>query len=223
MNNSHRILSLFQELERADSALTKILEKLMNMNEILDPLERDLRVSDFSASGAFKRGTIKGIVCSLTALIKGDPLSKSLEAQQGKGLELPSIIKGADRNESKSTCNSILKIIESELVNELPRFVINLRWSILPQLLNPQHALIIGTRYSNLKESESKRLVTKLEQQGLKVFEDSGEYGGGLLTYHLLESIDKRGKITVFEVTVSKELAENERQIGFVLQAFSII
>ena len=223
MNSSNRNRSLLQELERADSALTKILEKVMIFNEILKPIELALRVSDFSSSGVYKRGTTNGIVCSLTALIKGDPLSRSLEALQGKGLELPSIIKGADRNESRSTCKAILKIIESNSGNGFPRFIVNLRWSMLPKILSQKKILIIGKRYSNLKDSESRKLADELVRQGLEVLDDSGEYGGGQLTYHLLESVDNKKKATIFEVTLSKELAEDEKRVGLILQALSIL
>ncbi|TFG33977.1 hypothetical protein EU527_05835 [Candidatus Thorarchaeota archaeon] len=223
MNKSNRDNSLFQELERADSALTKVLEKLIVINDSLKPVLRELRVIDFSSSGIFKRGIANGIICSVTSLIRGDPLSKSLEAQQGKGLEIPSIIMAADRNESRNTCDSILKIIESEFLKKTPRFIINLRWGSMPKILNPHNILVIGRRYSNLEEQELKKLTTNLEQQGLRVYEDSGEYGGGLLIYHLLESVGKTGNTTVFEITLSKELAENEKQVGFILQAFSTI
>lgn len=223
MNGSIKNNGLLQELERADTLLTKVFEKLANFNEILKPIELELRVNDFSSSSIIIPGSINGIVCALTALVKGDPLSLSLEALQGKGLNLPSIIKSADRNESRSTCYSILKIIESSLDSIKPRFVVNLRWSKLPSLLMKKKVIIIGNRYSSLENVEKMKLSNKLEQQSIDVLEDSGEYGGGILVYHLLESIDYKRKTTIFELTLSKEMAGDEKQLGFILQALSTL
>lgn len=223
MKNTQRELNLIHELERADLVLKEVLDRISNLNETLRPIELTLKVNDFSSSGVFQPGAINGFVCALTALIKGDPLSMSLEALHGKGLELPSIIKGADRNESSNTCNSILKIIESGQKEEPPRFIVNMRWVTFPKPLPKKNLLVIGTRYSSLSESEIKKLISKLERYGLEILKDQGEYGGGKLTYHLLQSFNEKKSVSVFEITLSKELAENDQLLSQIMQALSIL
>ncbi len=221
MNSSQINQNLLNELERADSTLSKILEQLRSFNDSLKPVELALRVNDFASKGVLRRGTIKGVVCILTALIRGDPFFKSLDALEGKGLELPSIIKSADRIESKDTCDSILKIVESLSQRNLVKFVVNLRWCQFPISLNNDKTIIIGTRYNNMDKSDTKKIASALTQRGYEVFEDRGEYGGGLLTYSLLDTLDNAERMKVFEVTLSKQLAESEFHVANILEVLS--
>jgi len=223
MKSSQKNQNLLQVLERANVALTTILEKLVVFNDSLKPVERSLRVSDFSSKGVLRAGAIRGIVCVLSSMIKGDPYSKSLEALEGKGLKLPSIIKSADRNESRHTCDSIIKIIESLARKDPPRFVVNLRWSTLPRSLNNKNVIVMGTRYNNLNDSETTQIISAMKQRGFDVLQDDGEYGGGLLTYLLIETLDDKRKLKVLELTVSREIAENENQVIQILEALSTL
>ncbi|MCK5389432.1 MAG: hypothetical protein KAJ36_03025, partial [Candidatus Thorarchaeota archaeon] len=114
MSSLNRHRSLLQELERTETVLNRLLKKISNVSDLLRPLEHSLRAEDFSSSGSYVPGTSNGVVCVLSSLIKGDPLSSSIDLIRGKGLKLPAIIKGSDRSETKSTCDSILKIIEGK-------------------------------------------------------------------------------------------------------------
>ena len=223
MNKPQKNQNLEQVLERANTALTTILEKLVVFNDSLKPVELSLRVSDFSSKGVLRLGTINGIVCVLTSMIKGDPYSKSLGALEGKGLKLPSIIKSADRSESRHTCNSIIKIIESLERKNSPRFVVNLRWSILPRSLDHTKAIVMGTRYNNLNASDTQQILSAMKQRGFDVLKDDGEYGGGLLTYLIIESLHNKRKLKVLELTLSKEIAESENHVIQVLEALSTL
>ncbi len=223
MNSSKIDQKLLKELERVDDTLSKILSQLINFNDSLRPIEFTLRVNDFSSKGILRRGAINGIVCILSALIKGDPFSISIKELEGKRLELPSIIKSNDRNESKHTCDSILKTVESLYERNVPKFVINLRWAILPRNLNHNRIIIVGTRYSNLDDTDLTEIISKMKQMGYEVLMDRGEYGGGLLTYSLLDTFGNKNTIRVFELTLPKELAENEKHVTQILQVLSAI
>ena len=223
MNSSQKKRTLLRELNRADSVLSSILEKIVRFNEVLKPIELNLHVNDFSSKGVLYQGPRKGIICVLSALIKGDPLAISFEALKGKGLALPSIIKSADRNESRSTCESILKIIESIASRNVGGLVVNIRWSTMPKILNQRDTIIIGTRYTNLLESEIREVINSLSSQGFEAYEDRGEFGGGLLTYFLLENISRKHKLRVLELTLSKEVANVETKVEKIIQVLSTL
>ena len=223
MKSPQKNRNILQELERADVALTRILEKLRTFNDSLKPVELNLRVNDFSSKGVLRRGSVNGIICVLTASIKGDPLALSLEALEGKGHKLPSIIKSADRNESRDTCDSILKTIESLSQKSSTKFVVNLRWNTLPRNLNRGNIIVLGTRYYSLNDSDIQKIMAMFKSSGFEMLEDGGEYGGGLLVYSLLETLNKKDKTKIFELTLSKELAEDERKVSQILQVLSML
>ncbi len=219
--NEHR--SLLQELERTETVLNRLLKKISNVSDFLRPLEHSLRAEDFSSSGSYVPGTSNGIVCVLSSLIKGDPLSSSIDLIRGKGLKLPAIIKGSDRNETKSTCDTILKIIEGKPGGTPINYVINLRWANLPSIVDDTNLVVIGKRFHYRKKRDLKKLQTRFEEIGFQVLEDVGQFGGGPLTYRLTELARKLGNMTVLEITLSHCIAENHDRVAEILESLTIL
>ncbi len=219
--NEHR--SLLQELERTETVLNRLLKKISNVSDFLRPLEHSLRAEDFSSSGSYVPGTSNGVVCVLSSLIKGDPLSSSIDLIRGKGLNLPAIIKGSDRNETKSTCDTILKIIEGKPGGTPINYVINLRWANLPSIVDDSNVVVIGKRFHYRKKRDLKKLQTRFEEIGFQVLEDVGQFGGGPLTYRLTELARKLGNMTVLEITLSHCIAENHDRVAEILESLTIL
>jgi len=215
--------SLLQELERAESVLGNLFEKISKVNSYLKPLEHSLRTEEFSSSGSYIPGASNGIVCILSALIKGDPLFNSVESIRGKGRKLPAIIMGSDRSETKSTCNSILKILEGNPSGIQISYIINLRWANLPPVIDSTNALVIGTRYLHSQKDVLKTLYNRLQEDGFQILEDRGEFGGGPLAYKLTEFAKKIGNITVLEITFSRHFAENQEKVVKILESLTIL
>lgn len=219
--NGHR--SLLQELERVEIVLNRLLEKISNVSDFLRPLEHSLRAEDFSSSGSYVPGTSNGVVCVLSSLIKGDPLSSSIDLIKGRRLKLPAIIKGSDRSETKSTCDSILKIIEGKPGGTPIDYVINLRWANLPSIINDTNVVVIGNRYNYRKKEALKKLHIRFKELGFQILEDVGQFGGGPLTYRLTGLARKQGNMTVLEVTLSHRMAENHDRVAEILESLTIL
>ena len=219
--NEHR--SLLQELERTETVLNRLLKKISNVSDLLRPLEHSLRAEDFSSSGSYVPGTSNGVVCVLSSLIKGDPLSSSLDLIRGRGLKLPAIIKGSDRSETKSTCDSILKIIEGKPGGTPINYVINLRWANLPSIVDDTNMVVIGKRFQYIEKGDLKKLKIRFKELGFQVLEDVGQFGGGPLTYRLTELARKLGNMTVLEITLSHCIAENHDRVAEILESLTIL
>lgn len=219
--NGHH--SLLQELERTETVLTRLLKRISNISDFLKPLEHSLRAEDFSSSGSYIPGTSNGVVCVLSSLIKGDPLSSSLDLIRGRGLKLPAIIKGSDRSETKSTCDSILKIIEGKPGGTPINYVINLRWANLPSIVDDTNMVVIGKRFQYIEKGDLKKLKIRFKELGFQVLEDVGQFGGGPLTYRLTELARKLGNMTVLEITLSHCIAENHDRVAEILESLTIL
>ena len=219
LNESHGLLG---ELEKVEGVLLQILEKLSNVNSILVPLEHSLTAKDFSSSESYVHGTADGIVCVLSANIKGDPLFNSIENTRGKGRKLPSIIKGADRSETKTTCDSILKIVRGKPRGNSINYVINLRWANMPSI-NDDDVIVIGIRFYSDPSNVLETLSSRFLGLGLKVMYDRGEFGGGPLTYRLTELAREAGNVPIFEITLSRKCAENHERVTDILESFTIL
>jgi hypothetical protein len=221
MNSSSERRNILGELRRAEDILNNLLERLSELFAVLEPLESHLRLTDFSSSGMYIPGSKNAIICALTADIRGDPIHAAIELTKGKGLKLPAIIKGSDRSESTSTCESILKIIKTQLRSTGTKAITNLRWSSLPKVIDRDSVVIIGTRYSHAGANEIMRLKDRLKKLNLEVYEDDGEYGGGLLTYRLMKLVEEMDDVIVLEMTLSSSLTSDLPKVVEILEALS--
>ena len=214
---------LLAEIEKTEKVLEGLFQKISKVNEYLGPLEHTLRSEDLSSTGSFIPGMSEGIVCVLSAIIKGDPLANSISSITGKGRKFPSIIKGSDRSETKSTCDSILKIVEGNPGGLPISFVINLRWANLPSSINSNKILVLGKRYIHDQRRNLKKLSERYEEMGIEVLEDRGQFGGGLLTFKLANLARKLQTMSVIEITLSRHLAEDSKRVAEILESFTIL
>jgi hypothetical protein len=215
--------ALVRELERAEQTLGSLLQRLSSIHTSLDSIETNLRVDDLSTSGLFVQGSTTGIVCALTADIKGDPIHQTFEVLRGRGFRLPVIIKDSDRSESPATCDSIMRIIRAQLKLKTSKLIVNLRWSSLPAVIDSDNAVILGTRYRYGDSREISAFEEKLRELNLQVLEDDGEFGGGLLTYKLTELARETQNVVVLEMTLSSTLAGNAPKIAEILEAITTL
>ncbi|RDE15755.1 MAG: hypothetical protein C4K48_02945 [Candidatus Thorarchaeota archaeon] len=214
---------LLQELERAEQILGSLLQRLSNLHTSLESIESNLRVDDFSTTVLIVQGSTTGIVCALTADIKGDPIHDAFESLRGRGFRLPVIIKGSDRSESQATCDSIMRIIRAQLKLKTSQLIINLRWSPLPTVIDSNRAVILGTRYKHGSPREISTFKEKLRELNLQVLDDDGEFGGGLLTYKLTELAREAENVVVLEMTLSSTLAGNVPKIAEILETITTL
>ena len=223
MTSASEAANLFRELERAEEILGSLLLRLSSFHASLESVESNLRADDFSTSGLFVQGSTNAIVCALTADIKGDPIHDAFEGLRGKGFRLPVVIKGSDRSESQTTCDSIMKIIRAQLKLKTSELIVNLRWSPLPAVIDGSRAVVLGTRYGHGDAREISTFKEKLTELNLQVLEDNGEFGGGLLTYKLAELAREVGNVLVVEMTLSSALAGNVSKIAEILEAITTL
>ncbi|TFG98140.1 hypothetical protein E4H12_06905 [Candidatus Thorarchaeota archaeon] len=223
MSNVNGHHSLLEELEKAESVLEGLLRKISNVNEYLNPLEHMLRAEDFSSTGSYIAGVSNGIVCVLSAMIKGDPLATSIELIKGKGRIIPAIIKGSDRSETKSTCDSILKIVEGKPGGIPITYVINLRWANLQSVIDGENVLVVGKRFSYGEKVSLNKLYNRFKEIGITILEDQGEFGGGPLTFRLTQLARKLQNMTILEVTLSRHFAEDYERVAEILESFTIL
>jgi hypothetical protein len=52
-----------------------------------------------------------------------------------------------------------------------------------------------------------------LEKIGLKIVRDNGEFGGGPLTYEIVKSFSNRRNLLVAELTLSRQVVENDTAV----------
>jgi hypothetical protein len=203
---------LLKELERTEIVLQDLLTTLSNLNSALKPIEREMKVSDFASSGEYVQGASRGVVCVLTGLIQGDPLQRIL-TEIGRGGDIPALIKAGDRSESDMTVESIVNRLHAEDQKRSLEYMLNLRWAELPEPLEREKVVIIGTRYESGNSIRLTKLETELEKIGLKIVRDNGEFGGGPLTYEIVKSFSNRRNLLVAELTLSRQVVKNDTAV----------
>jgi len=216
MSKSSSQKGLLKELEHAENVLQDLLTTLLNLNSALKPIEREMKVSDFVSSGEYVQGSSRCIVCVLSGLIQGDPLQKIL-TEKGRGRDIPALIKASDRSESPMTVESIVNMLHAENQKRSLEHVINLRWAELPASLEREKAVIIGTRYESGNSIRLMKLETELEKIGLKILTDNGEFGGGPLVYEIVKSFSDKRNLLVVELTLSRQVVENDNTVMQIL------
>ncbi|MFW9793871.1 MAG: hypothetical protein ACFFEE_06210 [Candidatus Thorarchaeota archaeon] len=219
MSGARKRFSLLQELERTEEVLEVLLSRLTNLHAALEPIERQMHVTDFSSNGVFVQGVSRGIACVLSGLIRGDPLEQLLQDKRGSGI--PRLIKAGDRNESRPTIESIVKMVRAEDQKRPVEFIVNLRWAVLPEPIERDNIAIIGTRYRSGKPSELNRFKSKLKGLGLVILDDDGEFGGGPLVFEFIKSFKDKSEFLVFELTLSHKMSENEALVTGVLNVLT--
>ncbi|MHA3963570.1 MAG: hypothetical protein AM325_008510 [Candidatus Thorarchaeota archaeon SMTZ1-45] len=212
MSNSENQSNFLKDLEHTEIVLQDLLATLSSLNSALKPIESRMKLSDFASSGEYVQGSSKGIVCVLSGLIRGDPLEKIL-TEKGRGKDIPTLIKAGDRSESQATVESIVNILHAEDKKRSLEYIINLRWAEFPSLLEDGMVVIRGTRYVGGSPLRLTKLEANLGKLGLRVLKDSGEFGGGPLSYRIAKSFINRHNLLIAELTLSRQVIESDNVV----------
>jgi hypothetical protein len=221
MSKSRVQRSLLKELEHTEVVLQDLLATLSNLNSALKPIEQEMKVGDFASRGEFVQGASRGVVCVLSGLIQGDPLQRLL-MEHGRGRNIPALIKAGDRSESPATVESIVNMLHAENQKQGLEFVINLRWAELPAKLEREQVVIIGERFSSGTTVRKTKLEVGLEEIGLRMLRDDGEFGGGPLVYEIVKSFSKKRDLLVVELTLSRQVVEDQTSVMGILSMLAL-
>ena len=77
--------------------------------------------------------------------------------------------------------------------------------------------------YKHGQKSKVQKLYSRFQEIGYQILEDIGEFGGGPLTYQLVELAKRLGDITVLEITLSHQFAEDEESVANILESFTVL
>jgi hypothetical protein len=219
-------MQISKELEKTVGVLRGILRRLFDLNKALEPLESELSAADFAQSGIYVIGTAAGVVCFPTVLSEGDPLKPIIEYARAREVKMPSIVEAGDPEESRSTCDRVIRMLKREIWNKResilkPSFLIVVRWDHLFEDLEKDKTVIIGRRYYSGSEDSLRRLTKNLKKIGLAVIEDSGQYGGGPMTYEFVQEFSRSKSLVVAQLTFSKSVATDKTKILAMLEMLS--
>ncbi|MHA2348376.1 MAG: hypothetical protein ACXADL_01990, partial [Candidatus Thorarchaeota archaeon] len=81
-----------KELERAKQVIEKLWEVVSNLDNLLEPIERELAIKDFDSDGEFARTAAKGFIL-VPHSGEDDPIIKVLEWTKESEKKTPSIIR----------------------------------------------------------------------------------------------------------------------------------
>ncbi|MHA1926358.1 MAG: hypothetical protein ACXABV_11615 [Candidatus Thorarchaeota archaeon] len=214
------------ELKRTVEVLRRVLRRVSDLNKELEPLESELSAADFATSGIYVIGTSAGVVCFPAALSEGDPMKPILDNARARGAKMPSIVEADDPEESISTCERVVKMLKREIWNKReailkPSYLLVIRWDHMYEDLEDNKTVIIGKRYISGSKDSLKRLTKNLKKLGLSIIEDSGQYGGGPMTYELIQEFSKSKPLLVAQLTFSRRVATDEPKILAMLEMLS--
>ena len=219
-------IQLSEELEKTVEVLRELLRRVYDLNKALEPLENELGEADFAESGIYVLGASAGVVCFPTALSEGDPMKPILDDARARGAKMPSIVEAADPEESRSTCNRVVRILKREIWNKReailkPSFLLVIRWDYMFEELETNNTIIVGKRYISGTEDSLRRLIKNLRKIGLSIMEDSGQYGGGPMTYELIQEFSASESLLVVQLTFSHSAATDKAKILAMLEMLS--
>jgi hypothetical protein len=214
------------ELDRTIEVLRKVLRRVTDLNQELEPLENELGAIDFAKSGIYVLGASAGVVCFPTALVEGDPMKPIIDGARVKDAKMPSIVEAADPEESMSTCNRVIMMLKREIWNKReailkPSFLLVIRWDHMFEDFEKRKTIILGKRYISGSEDSLKKLIKKLKKVGYTIIKDSGQYGGGPMTYELIQEFSKSESLLVVQLTFSHSAATDEKKILAMLDMLS--
>ncbi|MFX0053711.1 MAG: hypothetical protein ACFFAX_05590 [Promethearchaeota archaeon] len=219
-------VSISDELDRTNEVLQKVLRRVVDLNKELEPLESELGAMDFAKSGIYVLGASAGVVCFPTALVEGDPMKPILDGARASDAKMPSIVEAADPEESMSTCNRVIMMMKREIWNKReailkPSFLLVIRWDHMFEDFERSNTVAVGKRYISGSEDSLKKLAKNLKKLGFTIIEDSGQYGGGPMTYELIQEFSKSRSLLVVQLTFSYSAATDKAKILAMLDMLS--
>ena len=219
-------IRLSKELERTVEVLRGVLRRVSDLNKALEPIESSLSAVDFAESGIYVLGMSAGVVCFPTALVEGDPMKPILDDARSRNAKMPSIVEADDPEESRSTCERVVRMLKREIWNQRevilkPSYVLVVRWDYMFEDLENSETVIVGKRYVSGSKDGLRRLTKQLRRIGFSIIEDSGQYGGGPMTFQLIQEFSKSGSLLVVQLTFSHAAARDEAKIFAMLEMLS--
>ena len=210
---------LGEEFYKAKIVLEKILAHIQSLDSYLRPLEQNLREKEFTSRGAFVKRNPSIIFCIPTSSSYSfETISKILE----KAPLEPSLIWIDDYTESEYSCQQIAMLIDTQFLKLIEKkiAIINLKSSLMIQPFERQPTMMIGKRYSHNDESILK-LVVKLKQIGIQVFQDYREFGGGPLVSTLIKTLHLPKDSLVVELTMSQAAVKEVSCVNAIVEFFA--
>jgi hypothetical protein len=213
-----------RELERAKQVIEKLWEVVSNLDNLLEPIERELAIKDFDSDGEFARTTAKGFIL-VPHSGEDDPIIEALEWTNKREKKTPSIIRISEVNEDSDTVWKTVSMFESEVMQQenSEHLVINLRWSKMPEPLEAKKTAVIGRRYILGKEEDITYIQERLTKLGLDVVDDSGEFGGGPVVYEFVRLLGSKSSSIVMELTISESVVKDKMLVSQILELISTL
>ncbi len=229
MSDSTTLGKIVKDLDGAKKILDDLKKRVAHLGHGLDPIERILRVRNLSDASSVIKG-IPGIyVIMPTALCPSDPLGETVTNMSMDEKQIPNLIKLQDSSESEETCRSLNRAIEAEKLRleregvQRPRALFILRWSDFSAQFDEGPTAIIGKRYFAADSRQLRKLEKTLENCGIAVYKDIGEFGGGPISYHLTRYFSSLQNMFVIQITISRTMAEDESLIQKILKCLGSI
>ncbi|MHA1902441.1 MAG: hypothetical protein ACW977_00605 [Candidatus Thorarchaeota archaeon] len=203
-----------KELERAKQVIERLWEVVSNLDNLLEPIERELAIKDAA----------KGFIL-VPHSGEDDPIIKVLEWTKESEKKTPSIIRINEMNEDTDTVWKTVSMFESEVMKQENRehLIINLRWSKMPEPLEAKKTVVIGKRYILGKEEDISYIQERLTQLGLYVVDDTGEFGGGPVVYEFVRLLGNKSSSVVMELTISESVIKDKVLVSQILELISTI
>ncbi|MFX0108616.1 MAG: hypothetical protein ACFE7R_10050 [Candidatus Hodarchaeota archaeon] len=220
INDSH----LFVHLERAESVLQELRNRITGLNATLEFLEVSLQPARKSIAKFQFKGKMNGILLLPTAECRRDPLRTGYTALRDSNISLI-VMSDCIQTGAIESMTNLVRLVNGELSgSDSQRFVIVLRWAPMIRPLERRKAIVIGKRYYRDPQGVINELKKELVKLGFEVFEDRGEYGGGFLVYMMTNSIFRQD-ILIIELTLARQTCTDISQIlrlGSMLSKFQV-
>jgi len=196
------------QLQRAKKSLRETGETIDRLIKILEPTEKALMQREFQTRAVLDPGEARVVLCLEEELAASRSFKKAISKLDTKK---PTLVRIPEDKTSRFTNLTVAKMIPSEVLSKSEGrvLVVNIQRELMLKQLENSKAVIVGQRYFLDSSNDIARVFQTFESQNVDAHYDFGLYGGGALTYELVRTLKNRPKSTVFELTLSKSVAEN--------------
>ncbi len=211
-------VELQEQLERAKKSLKRTGESVEKLIAVLEPTEQMLMRREFQTRTELDPGEGKVVLCLEEELASSRTFRKAISKLS---MKKPTLVKIPEDRNSRLTNLSVARMIPTEVLTKSQGYVlvVNLQRELMLKQLEQVKAIVLGRRYYLNSNDTMQRLSQTLESQGVHVFEDQGLYGGSVLTYELVRTLEARPQSTVLEITLSRSVAENTNLLKRILES----
>ncbi len=200
---NQRIVS---DLEKAKSVVKQLEAVLVKLNVSLEFEENTLYRRDMSSDAT--RESTTGVVVLFSETLSNSQTFISVLSTKSSAVE-SNYIQVDDIMESQLTCRKIIRSLSVKFRNSPTPLncIINLQCVQMIPPREEEQVIVIGKLYFQ----DVKEIIQKYEDQfrglGFHFVYDQGQFGGGVLTYELIQSFPES---TIFEITLSQSFTEDE-------------